>query len=104
MEPGAGLGVVAANMHRHRPPVRVKDGEGDHEIMPRSKGKRLATAMPQPSADDDLMAEPGLDRHIQGRIGDQLRAMYDELMQQPVPDRFAELLGRLEQRDQQKKR
>jgi hypothetical protein len=40
--------------------------------------------------------EPTLDRAIQARIGDHLRAMYDDLMQQPVPDRFADLLGQLE--------
>jgi hypothetical protein len=73
--------------------------------MPRSKGKGLATVRPpSSSAGDDQASEPSLDRQIQGRIGDQLRAMYDELMHQPVPDRFAELLGRLEQRDPPKKR
>ena len=70
--------------------------------MPR-KGKGLASAMPQPSAHDALSSEPRLDRQIQGRIGDQLRAMYDDLMSQPVPDRFAELLGRLDQQDEPKK-
>jgi hypothetical protein len=45
-------------------------------------------------------SEPGLDRNIQARIGDNLRAMYDELLQQPVPDRFRDLLGQFEkQRD-----
>jgi hypothetical protein len=43
-------------------------------------------------------SEPTLDRAIQSRIGDHLRAMYDDLMQQPVPDRFADLLGQLERR------
>lgn len=41
-------------------------------------------------------SEPGLDRAIQARIGDNLRAMYDNLLQQPVPDRFKDLLGQLE--------
>ena len=36
---------------------------------------------------------------IQDRIGDHLRAMYDDLIQQPVPDRFVELLNRLEKRN-----
>jgi Anti-sigma factor NepR len=47
---------------------------------------------------DKLGAEPGLDRATQERIGNHLRAMYDDLMQQPVPDRFVELLDRLEGR------
>jgi hypothetical protein len=45
-------------------------------------------------------SEPTLDRAIQSRIGDHLRAMYDDLMQQPVPDRFADLLGQLERRSE----
>ena len=34
---------------------------------------------------------------IQDRIGRQLREMYAELMDQPVPEHLAVLLGRLEQ-------
>jgi hypothetical protein len=40
--------------------------------------------------------DPGLDRPTQGRIGDQLRAMYDGLLNQPVPDRFVDLLKKLD--------
>ena len=64
--------------------------------MTRSKGKRLATVMPQSSTHDETPSEPGLDRQIQTRIGDQLRAMYDDLVHQPVPDRFKDLLDRLD--------
>ncbi len=39
---------------------------------------------------------PGLDRGIQGHIGAKLRAMYDDLAQQPVPDRFTDLLASLD--------
>ncbi|MGY2047193.1 NepR family anti-sigma factor [Methylobacterium sp. JK268] len=41
--------------------------------------------------------QPGLDRRTQGRIGSHLRAMYDELLQQPIPDRFVELLANLDE-------
>ena len=58
------------------------------------KGKRLAAAVRQTNVSQS--AEPHLDRAIQARIGDNLRAMYDELLQQPVPDRFKDLLGQLE--------
>jgi hypothetical protein len=51
---------------------------------------------------DQLSSEPCLDRVIQERIGDHLRAMYDDLMQQPVPDRFVELLNRLEKRNEKR--
>jgi hypothetical protein len=45
---------------------------------------------------------PKLDRGTQSRIGDQLRAMYTDLMDQPVPDRFKSLLDQLEKREQRK--
>ena len=42
-------------------------------------------------------AKPGkLGREVQARLGQQLRAMYDDVVNQGVPDRFAELLNRLE--------
>ena len=40
-----------------------------------------------------------LGKETQSRIGQQLRAMYDEVVQQGVPDRFADLLRRLDKRD-----
>ncbi len=66
--------------------------------MTSDKGKGRAAVIPNASLEDKLTSDPKLDRTTQTRIGDQLRAMYDDLMQQPVPDRFAELLGRLDQR------
>jgi hypothetical protein len=42
-------------------------------------------------------AKPGkLGRDVQARLGQQLRAMYDDVVNQGVPDRFTELLNRLE--------
>lgn len=64
-----------------------------------STGKGASRLFPESSLTDRVGSEPTLDRAIQERIGDSLRAMYDDLMQQPVPDRFADLLSRLEQRD-----
>ena len=61
------------------------------------KGKRAAAAVSvQPGPATHLPPEAGLDRNVQARIGDNLRAMYDDLLQQPVPDRFKDLLGQLE--------
>jgi hypothetical protein len=37
-----------------------------------------------------------LGREVQARLGQQLRAMYDDVLNQGVPDRFAELLNRLD--------
>jgi hypothetical protein len=38
----------------------------------------------------------GLNAEIQSRIGHQLRAMYDDVVRQGVPDRFAELVRKLD--------
>lgn len=38
-----------------------------------------------------------LDKETQSKIGQQLRAMYDDVVRQGVPDRFSDLLKRLEE-------
>ncbi len=49
-----------------------------------------------PNGGSSLQASgPVLDRVIQAQIGDKLRAMYGELVEQPIPDRFANILDRL---------
>jgi Anti-sigma factor NepR len=50
------------------------------------------TASPPPPAGDAAM-EP----ELQAFIGRQLQATYDEVLNEPVPDRFLELLRKLEQ-------
>jgi CRP-like cAMP-binding protein len=70
--------------------------------MASDKGKGRAAVIPEALLDEKLSGDPKLDRVIQRRIGDQLRAMYDDLMQQPVPDRFADLLSKLEQSREEK--
>ncbi len=66
--------------------------------MVSQKAKKAARVIPEASLTEPLPSEPVLDRAVQERIGTHLRAMYDDLMQQPVPDRFSELLGKLERR------
>ena len=38
----------------------------------------------------------GLNAEIQSRIGHQLRAMYDDVVRQGVPERFAEMIRKLD--------
>jgi len=40
-----------------------------------------------------------LDRDTRARLGQHLRAMYDEVVSQGVPDRFSALLNRLDDKD-----
>jgi Anti-sigma factor NepR len=37
-----------------------------------------------------------LSREVQARLGQQLRSMYDEVVNQGVPDRFNDLLNRID--------
>jgi hypothetical protein len=46
--------------------------------------------------------EPNLNREIQSKIGQQLRAVFDDIVEQGVPDRFVDLLGRLDERTDEK--
>ena len=39
-----------------------------------------------------------LGRDVQNKIGQQLRAMYDDVVSQGVPDRFADLLRKLDEK------
>jgi hypothetical protein len=41
-------------------------------------------------------ADAKLDREVQAKIGQQLRSMYDEVVNQGIPDRFSDLLNRLQ--------
>jgi hypothetical protein len=44
---------------------------------------------------------PGaLNREIQQKIGDQLRAMHDDIVKQGIPDRFVDLLAKLDKPDE----
>lgn len=52
-----------------------------------------------PPHDLDVVDEPRLDDASQTAIGRQLRAVYSEIVQQPVPDNFLRLLEELERKE-----
>jgi hypothetical protein len=61
----------------------------------------MTTRKPEtsPSMQPDAMNQKnasGLNREIQSKIGQQLRAIYDDVVQEGVPDRFADLLKQLD--------
>ncbi|APF39141.1 hypothetical protein AVW15_17020 [Chelatococcus daeguensis] len=43
-------------------------------------------------------SRPALDKDVQVQIGQQLRAVYDDVLRQEVPDRFMKLLAELDAR------
>lgn len=78
---------------------RAQEHRGHMKMDEREKGKL-------PGAETGINAnhhKPQLDRPTQTRIGDQLRSMYAELMDQPVPDRFRALLDQLDDPEKQSK-
>lgn len=48
------------------------------------------------TATGSVRSGPTLNRDIQTKIGQQLRAVYDDIVDQGVPDRFIELLRDLD--------
>lgn len=44
----------------------------------------------------------GLTREVQAKIGQQLRSIYNDVVDQGVPDRFLELLNKMDAGDQKK--
>jgi len=64
--------------------------------------RRTGTTMDQhvnvaPNGSGRVPGEP-FGNDVQSHIGRQLRAIYDGVVAQPVPDRFLELLNELEQK------
>jgi hypothetical protein len=43
--------------------------------------------------------EPHLGHDIRAKIGQQLRTIYDDIVNEGIPERFAELLNRLDDRE-----
>lgn len=48
------------------------------------------------AAQADVIPVPGLDSRLVALVGERLRALHDNLLREPVPDRFLELLGQLD--------
>ena len=59
---------------------------GQHRTMETAATNRSKKGTPKPAK---------LSREVQARLGQQLRAMYDDVVSQGVPDRFSDLLNRI---------
>jgi Anti-sigma factor NepR len=65
-----------------------------NERKPVGQQQPMETAATRPKNDHTKPAKLG--REVQARLGQQLRALYDDVVSQGVPDRFTELLNRLD--------
>ena len=59
--------------------------------------KRKQASAELENLDEDLQ----IDEHIQRRIGTKLRSYYDELLNEPIPEKFVELLVKLDEKERQ---
>lgn len=62
------------------------------------KNSHAGAKPPTQTATDREETEPTLGHEVRIKIGRQLRAMYDDVVRQGVPDRFVDLLNRLDER------
>ena len=53
---------------------------------------------------ENLEEELQIDEHIQRRIGTKLRSYYDELLNEPIPEKFVELLVKLDEKERKEGR
>lgn len=63
----------------------------DRKPPPRRRSTSMNKNSPSP-----MQKDATLGRDVQHKIGEQLRALYDDVVSQGVPDRFADLLKRLD--------
>lgn len=92
-------------MGRVRATGRETMGErGKHEMKHRNTNLEPVEPVGEKPEGRDSVAKPArsearLGREVQARIGQQLRAIYDDVVNQGVPPHLAELVRRLSEQD-----
>ena len=76
----------------------VKDGQSSKGAPKTKDEKRMRTD----AAGDGMRGGAQIEPRIQTEIGKHLRAIYDDVINEPVPSKFMELLEKLEQSTTQK--
>jgi hypothetical protein len=76
--------ALEINMGQRRPPKPGQNSMISSDVV----GQEPAAAGPLP--------EGGMEPELQDHIGRQLRAIYDEVLDEPVPERFLKLLADLD--------
>ena len=76
--------------------------EGD-EIEPRvGKAVKERREMMLRQPESAVGEVEGLDPRLQAQIGQKLKAMFDEVAKAPIPDKFLDLLDKLESQEKRK--
>jgi hypothetical protein len=78
---------------------RWRNGQ-EQELLIMTKGRaRSGRAEPEASGKSGKKPTKKGDSSVQAAIGNRLRAYYDNVAKEPVPDRFVELLKRLDTKE-----
>ncbi len=85
---------VTKNLNGAANPAVADDGKAMANNGDRQEPMEVEHRM---TVDDPTAASP-IDREIQKHLGQKLKASYDDLVRQPVPDKFRQLLEELELR------
>ena len=85
-----------------KPPIlpRQLAPEGD-EVEPR-EAKAVKERREMMLRRPESAVGEGLDPRLQAQIGQKLKAMFDEVAKAPIPDKFLELLDKLDSREKLK--
>ncbi len=75
---------------------------GERDTTKRPPKEMMNTYATHDVANPLAMTTPGMEAELQAHIGRQLRAVYDEVAREPVPDRFLKLLEELERKQAEK--
>lgn len=81
-----------------RPLISKRD-----DTQPREGGADMERREMMPQKTGSEAAErAGLDTRLQAKIGQTLKAMFDEVAKAPVPDKFLDLLNKLDAQEKNK--
>jgi anti-sigma factor NepR-like protein len=92
--------------------IKGEGGSGRQVRQPPSSKKRAGCAEPEAEMETrpdmqrtqarDSQAAGMIDRSLQAQLGRQLRAIFEGIEEEPVPERFVRLLEALEAREKQR--
>ena len=94
--------AAAAETSQSEQPTQSRQTMSENKpYLAHSKDDREREASMEPPRRSDLHNAPRgmLDRSLQAQLGRQLRAIFSDVAQEPVPDRFIKLLEALEDRE-----
>ncbi len=87
------------------PPGQIPANDGDIErrdnAVDPNMERQFMQSITAPAGPDSANGE-GLDARLQAQIGHKLKLMFDEFANAPVPDKFLELLRKLDRQEGEK--